>query len=67
MQRLHRSSRVLRRARVFTPPLCSRTEMRQTGKALDMAVIRHLKEVADLMQCSKSAEGRAGVVTKYQS
>jgi hypothetical protein len=52
VQRLHRSSRVLRRARVFTPPLSSRPETRQTGKALDVADIGHHKEVADLMQCS---------------
>ena len=49
---VHRSSRVLRRARVFTPPLSSRPETRQTGKALDVADIGHHKEVADLMQCS---------------
>ena len=51
-QRLLRSSRVLRRVRVFefaTPRSSSRTKTWQTGKALDMADIGHLRDVADLM------------------
>ena len=60
-QRLLRSSRVLRRVRLFAPPqfLPNRdvADRQGAGHGLDMADIGHPRDVPDLTQCSKNSWG----------